>query len=170
MSRSSVLFLCVHNTARSQMAEAFLNDLCWGSLVAKSGGVTAGELNPLAVEVMREVGIDISKNETKRVFDFYRSGERFDYVIALCDEVRGERCPIVPGVTKRIDWGFEDPAAVKGSPEERLAAMRAVRDQIRARIEQWCTEVSYGFEAEEALSHRSSFESAQSALSRNHPR
>jgi len=141
MARSQVLFLCIHNTARSQMAEAFLNSLCRGSLVAKSGGVTAGDLNPLAVEVMREVGIDISKNQTKKVFDFYRAGERFDYVIALCDELHGERCPIMPGVMKRIDWGFEDPAAVEGRYEERLATMRATRDQIRARIEQWCAEI-----------------------------
>lgn len=140
MARSSVLFLCVHNTARSQMAEAFLNDQCKGSVVAKSAGVTAGDLNPLAVEVMREVGIDISKNQTKKVIDFYRSGERFDYVIALCDELHGERCPVVPGVAKRIDWGFEDPAAVEGRYEERLIAMRATRDKIRARIEEWCAQ------------------------------
>lgn len=141
MARSKVLFLCVHNTARSQMAEAFLNRMCQDTLIAQSAGVTAGELNRIAVEAMREVDIDISKNLTKKVFDFYRAGERFEYVIALCDEVHGERCPIVPGVSKRLDWAFEDPAAAEGRYEERLAAMRTVRDQIRERIEQWCAEV-----------------------------
>ena len=148
---SRVLFVCVHNTARSQMAEAFLNSMCQGTLLAKSAGVTAGELNPLAIEVMREVGIDISRNATKEVFTFFRSGERFDYVIGLCDEVHGERCPILPSVSKRIDWNFEDPAAVEGSRDQCLAVMRTVRDQIRARIEQWCTQVCAGRETVGAL-------------------
>ena len=140
-SLSRVLFVCGHNSARSQMAESFLNNMCQGSMEAKSAGVSVRELNPLAIEVMREVGIDISNNLTKEVFAFYRSGERFDAVIGLCDEVHGERCPIFPGVSRRIDWNFEDPAAVEGPREEQLAAMRSSRDQIRARIEEWCAEV-----------------------------
>jgi arsenate reductase len=126
------------------MAEAFLNDMCLGSLEAKSAGISSGELNPLAVEAMREVGVDISTKTTKQVFDLYRRGERFNYVIALCDQVTGERCPIFPGITKRIDWSFEDPAAMEGTREERLGAMRTVRDQIRARLSQWCAEVCAG--------------------------
>ena len=136
-----VLFICGHNSARSQIAEAFANRMCEGRLVAKSAGVDVRELNPLAIEVMREVGIDISQNTTKEVFAFYRSGERFAAVIGLCNEVRGERCPIFPGVSARLDWNFEDPAAVEGSHEERLAAMRSCRDQIRAQIDDWCQSV-----------------------------
>lgn len=141
MQQLNVLFLCVHNTARSQMAEALLNALCPDFFRAYSAGVTPGELNPLAIEAMREIGIDISNNRTKAVFDLYRQGIPFQYVVALCDEARGERCPVLPGAAKRIDWPFEDPAAVHGPREQQLATMRAVRDAIRNRISAWCKEV-----------------------------
>ncbi len=89
-----VLFVCIHNSARSQMAEAFLNQECSPQITAQSAGLEPGQLNPLVVEVMSEVGIDISKNQTKSVARFFESGEPFDWVITVCDETSAERCPV----------------------------------------------------------------------------
>jgi arsenate reductase len=139
--KQKVLFTCVHNSARSQMAEAFLKEICGDYFEANSAGLELGKLNPLAVEAMREIGIDISQNQTKSVFDIFKSGELFAYVITVCDEGSAERCPIFPGMTKRLHWSFPDPAGLVGSGEERLAGTRKIRDQIRARIEMWCDEI-----------------------------
>ena len=105
-NRKRVLFVCVHNSARSQIAEAFLNTLAGDRFEAVSAGLEPGTLNPLAVEVMKEVGIDISKNRTKSVFDLYAAGALFSYVIAVCDAEAAQRCPIFPGITKTIVWSF----------------------------------------------------------------
>jgi arsenate reductase len=139
--KKKILFICVHNSARSQMAEAFLNLICSDHFEAQSAGLEPGKLNPLAVEVMREVGIDISKNKTQSVFDVFKSGQFFPYVITVCDETSSEKCPIFPGVTKRLHWSFPDPAALTGSHQERLNGTRAIRDEIRARIQAWCDEM-----------------------------
>ncbi len=139
--KQKVLFICVHNSARSQMAEAFLNDICGDHFEAHSAGLEPGTLNPMAVEAMREIGIDISQNQTQAVFDVFKSGELFAYVITVCDETSAESCPIFPGVTTRLHWSFPDPAALEGTREERLAGTREIRDQIRERIEMWCDEM-----------------------------
>ena len=123
------------------MAEAFLNDICGDHFEAHSAGLEPGTLNPLALETMREIGIDISRKGTQSVFDVFRSGELFAYVITVCDETSAERCPIFPGVTTRLHWSFPDPAALTGTREERLAGTREIRDQIRERIEMWCDEM-----------------------------
>ena len=123
------------------MAEAFLNDICGDHFEAHSAGLEPGTLNPLAVEAMRETGIDISQNQTQSVFDVFKSGELFAYVITVCDETSAESCPIFPGVTTRLHWSFPDPAALEGTREERLAGTREIRDQIRERIEMWCDEM-----------------------------
>ena len=123
------------------MAEALLNDICDDHFEAHSAGLEPGTLNPLAVETMREIGIDISRTGTQSVFDVFRSGELFAYVITVCDETSAERCPIFPGVTTRLHWSFPDPAALTGTREERLAGTREIRDQIRERIEMWCDEM-----------------------------
>jgi len=136
--KQKVLFMCVHNSARSQMAEAFLNEICGDYFEAHSAGLDPGRLNPLAVEAMREIGMDISQNQTQSVFDVFKSGELFAYVITVCDESSAERCPIFPGVAKRLHWSFPDPAALSGTRDECLAGTRKIRDQIRARIEMWC--------------------------------
>jgi arsenate reductase len=141
MMKKRVLFVCVHNSARSQMAEAWLNHLCGKSFAAESAGLEPGKLNPLAVAVMREVGIDISCKKTRGVIDVFKSGQIFAYVVTVCDETNAERCPIFPGVTTRLHWAFPDPAAVTGTDAERLAKVRVIRDQIRARIEAWCAEM-----------------------------
>ena len=139
--RKRVLFVCIHNSARSQMAEAFLNQICGKEFEAHSAGIEPGKLNPNVVEVMREVGIDISGNSTKAVMDFIKSGQMFSHVITVCDEASAERCPIFPGVTTRLHWGFPDPSSFKGSREEVLAKTREVRDAIKRKIEAWCAEV-----------------------------
>ena len=135
--RARVLFLCVHNSARSQMAEAFANARFSDRLIAESAGLEAGTLNPLAVEAMRERGIDISQKQTRRVFDLFTAGRLFDYVVTVCDESNAERCPIFPGVTQRMHWSFPDPGALVGSEEDRLAQTREIRDAIEARVTEW---------------------------------
>jgi len=123
------------------MAEAFLNLACPDYFEAHSAGLEPGTLNPLAVEAMAEIRIDISKKKTQAVFDVFKSGELFPYVITVCDESSAEKCPIFPGVTKRLHWSFPDPAALTGSHKERLEGTGKIRDQIRARIEAWCEEM-----------------------------
>jgi arsenate reductase len=138
--KQKVLFVCIHNSARSQMAEAFVNAICGQRFEAQSAGLEPGKLNPVVVEAMREVGIDISGNATKAVGDFLKAGESFSYVITVCDETSAERCPIFPGLTRRLHWGFPDPSAFQGTAAEKLAGTRQVRDAIRAKIEGWWAE------------------------------
>ena len=136
MKKKRVLFVCVHNSARSQMAEAFLNNLARDKFEALSAGLEPGELNPLAVEVMREVGIDISRNKTKSAFELYQRGELFSYVITVCDAKAAERCPNFPGLlTKTINWSIDDPASFTGTLEEKVEKTRRVRDAIKAKVE-----------------------------------
>lgn len=117
--------------------------MCGTKVEAYSAGITAGELNLAAVAAMAELGIDISEHKPEAVFDLYKKGETFQYVISLCDEAAGERCPTVPGFAKRIDWSFEDPALLADAlpPQERMARMRMVRDDIKRAISEWCTEI-----------------------------
>ena len=122
--KNKVLFICIHNSARSQMAEAFLNNICSDQFEAHSAGIEPGKLNPIVVEAMQEIGIDISRKGTQAVFDVYKSGQTFSYVITVCDEASAERCPIYPGVTTRLHWSFPDPSAIAGSHEEKLARTR----------------------------------------------
>lgn len=135
MEKIKVLFVCVHNSARSQMAEAFLNQLAGDSFYAESAGLEPGNLNPLVVEVMKEINIDISKNETKSVFDFFKQGRLYHFVISVCDAASAERCPVFPGLTKRIGWSFEDPSSFTGTHEEKIEKTRKVRDSIKAEVE-----------------------------------
>jgi len=130
MRRKNVLFVCIHNSARSQMAEALLNEVCGEEFQAYSAGLEPGKLNPIVVKAMGELGIDISRNETKAVFDMVKSGKSFAYVITVCDEASAERCPIFPGVTSRLHWSFTDPSSFHGTEEEKLAKTREVRDSI----------------------------------------
>jgi arsenate reductase len=123
------------------MAEAFLNQICGDEFEAHSAGLEPGKLNPIVIEAMQEVGIDISGNKTKAVFDYIKSGKMFAYVITVCDETSAERCPIFAGITKRLHWSFPDPSSFQGTPEEKLAKTREVRDAIKSKIEEWCAEV-----------------------------
>jgi arsenate reductase len=139
--KSNVLFICIHNSARSQMAEAWLNRICGDFFAAESAGLEPGALNPLVIEAMEEVGIDISQKETRAVFDVFKAGKLFSYVITVCDETSAEKCPIFPGVTKRLHWSFPDPSILVGSREQKLVEVRKIRDEIHDKIESWCEEV-----------------------------
>jgi len=138
MEKTKVLFVCVHNAARSQMAEAFMNHLCGDSYEAESAGLEPTEVNPLVIEATKEAGIDISGNMSKSVFNFFKEGRLYGFVITVCDETNAERCPIFPGITAKLHWSFEDPAAFTGSSEERLAKIRTLRDSIKARVLEFC--------------------------------
>ena len=138
--KKKVLFICVHNSARSQMAAALLNKRCGEYFEAQSAGLEPGKLSPLAVEVLREMEIDISKNKTQAVFDVFKSGELFAYVVAVCDESEAAGCPIFPGVTTRLHWSFPDPSKFPGSLEEKLEQTRKVRDKIEKQIRRFCAE------------------------------
>jgi arsenate reductase len=139
--KKKVLFICIHNSARSQMAEAFLHDICGAQFEAHSAGLEPGKLNPIVVQAMQEIGIDISHKQTKAVFDMGKPGKNFAYVVTVCDEASAERCPIFPGETTRLHWSFPDPSALQGTYDEKLAHTRQIRDTIKAKIEEWCAEV-----------------------------
>ncbi len=141
MKKKKILFICVHNSARSQMAEALLNRICGDEFEAQSAGFEPGVLNPNVVEVMREVGIDLSRKKTQAVFDVYKSGQLFSHVITVCSESEAAGCPVFPGVTHRLHWPFDDPSCFEGDRETKLEKTRQVRDAIKAKIEEWCAEV-----------------------------
>src|SRR5579872_5735295 len=126
----SILFVCIHNSARSQMAEAFLNKYGGDRFEPESAGIEPGAMNPNVVTVMREIGIDLSQKATRGVFDLFRQNRSYDAVITVCDKEAAELCPIFPGKGKRIPWSFKDPSAFKGAQEEILQHTRAVRDEI----------------------------------------
>ncbi len=130
MDKKTVLFLCTHNSCRSQIAEGFLNSLYANSYKAYSAGVEKTKVNSYAVEVMKEIGIDLSKHYSKTVQEF--KGENFDLVVTVCDSAR-ETCPFFPG-KKVIHKSFEDPSSVEGSVEEILSAFRKTRDEIKSWI------------------------------------
>jgi arsenate reductase len=132
--KKRVLMLCTGNSARSQMAEGLLRRIAGDRYEVFSAGVAPSHVRPEAIEVMSELGIDLSTHRSKSVDEF--AGQRFDYVITVCDNA-AENCPVFPGSTKRIHWSFDDPAGVTGSQEDRLAAFRHSRDEIRKRLEQF---------------------------------
>jgi arsenate reductase (thioredoxin) len=139
MSQARVLFLCTGNSARSQMAEAFLRKYAGDRFEVHSAGLEPKGLNPLTVKVMNEVGIDVSSQESKGV-DTYLGKLLFQYLITVCDDA-DKNCPTVwPGVNKRMHWSFRDPAAFEGTEEDKLAKFREVRDLIEKKIQEWLPE------------------------------
>lgn len=126
-----ILFVCIHNSARSQMAEAFANKDGEGDVIAESAGFDPTGLNPLAIEVMEEIGVDITTHTDDSVFELFQQGKRYNYIVTVCDEGAAQKCPIFPGVTHRIHWSFEDPASFEGTQEEKLERTRKVRDAIK---------------------------------------
>jgi arsenate reductase len=136
-----ILFVCVHNSARSQMAEAYLRRFSTKAEAVESAGLDPTSINPLVVRVMAEDGIDLSGAGTQRLFDLFREGRLYDYVITVCRESLEGQCPVFPGVVRRLHMPFDDPAAVTGSPEEQLAQVRTIRDQIRQAMEALAREI-----------------------------
>jgi arsenate reductase len=134
MSKQRVLFLCTHNSARSQMAEGFLRVLAGDRFEVASAGTEATEVHPRAVTAMAEVGIDLSRHASKTLDPFV--GQPWDFVITVCDDAN-EACPVFPAAAKRLHWSFPDPSRASGTNEEKLAVFRSVRDAIKRRIEEW---------------------------------
>lgn len=130
----SVLFLCVHNSARSQMAEGLLRARAGDRFEAFSAGNEATEVRPLAIKAMAELGIDISDQWSKATASL--GGQRFDYVITVCDDAK-EACPYYANAAHQVHWGFDDPSAATGTEDERLQVFRRVRDEISARIDEF---------------------------------
>jgi arsenate reductase (thioredoxin) len=130
--KAKVLFLCTHNSARSQMAEGLLRHLAGDRFEAHSAGTEATHIRPLAIRAMDEIGVDISGQESKTLERYL--GKPFDYVITVCDDAN-EACPFFPGATNRLHWSLPDPSAAKGSEEERLEVFRSVRDALRDRVQ-----------------------------------
>ena len=129
-----VLFVCIHNSARSQMAEELLRKYGTEEFEVQSAGFEPAELNPLAIEVLKEEDINIADKKTNSVFELFKAGKTFNYVITVCDEGNAQRCPVFPGLNYRIHWSFEDPSSFTGSDEEKLEKTRAVKEQIKKEV------------------------------------
>jgi arsenate reductase len=134
MNKQRVLFLCTHNSARSQMAEGFLRTLAPERFDVASAGTEATRVHPLASRAMAEVGVDLSRHTSKTLEQFL--GDRWDYVITVCDSAN-KKCPIFPIQSHRLHWSFEDPSQATGTDEQRLEVFRQVRDQIRKQLTDW---------------------------------
>jgi len=135
-----VLFVCTHNSARSQMAEAYLKKFAGDRFEVESAGLEAGNLNPYVVRALREEGIDISGHPTQDVFALLKKGRFYNFVIAVCSKEAADRCPIFPGRAKRMVWFYPDPSTFTGSDDEIMAQVRQVRDAIRERVHQFAQE------------------------------
>lgn len=141
MTKQKILFVCIRNSARSVMAEAFVNQLCREHYEAQSAGIEPGELNPIVTTVMAEIGIDVSGHQPRAVAGVIKKGQQFAYVITLCNETSAERCPIIPGAATHLHWGFPDPSVLPGTQEEKTAATRVIRDHIKEQVETFCISV-----------------------------
>jgi arsenate reductase len=137
MEKKKVLFVCIHNSARSQMAEELLRKLSGDRFEVESAGLEPGKLNPIIIEALKEEGIDITGKPTKTVFDLFKSGKFYSYVITVCDEASAERCPIFPGLCQRFHWSFTDPSKFQGTDQEKLAKVREVKEEIRGALKEW---------------------------------
>jgi arsenate reductase len=130
-----VLFICVHNSARSQMAEEYLRRAAGDLFEVESAGLDPGTLNPYVVEVLAEDGIDISGKETRAVLDLYKAGHAYTYVITVCNREAEEKCPAFPGPVHRLSWPFPDPSAFEGAHQEILNRTRQIRDRVKATVD-----------------------------------
>ncbi len=137
MAKKKFLFVCIHNSARSQMAEELLRQIAGDRFETESAGLEPGNLNPFAIEVLKEKGIDITGKKTKKAADLAAQGKKYDYVVTVCDEGNAGRCPAFPGHAQKLHWSFPDPSSLAGTYEERLAKTRAVRDKIEKAIRAW---------------------------------
>lgn len=137
MHKIRVLFICVHNSGRSQMAEAILRKFGGDHFEVESAGLEPKTINPLVLEVMRESGYDLSDQRSDSAFEFFKEGRLYDYVITVCDKEIDQKCPIFPGVRKRLNWPFKDPEGLEGSHIEKLEGTRKIKDAITSKIEEW---------------------------------
>jgi arsenate reductase len=135
--KTRVLFICIHNSGRSQMAETFLKAIGGDWFEVESAGLEPKPVNPYVIEVMEEVGYDLSENTSDSMMHFFKEGRLYDYVITVCDESVENKCPIFPGIVRRFHWPFPDPQKVTGTKNEKLKKIRAIRDDIKRHIESW---------------------------------
>lgn len=135
--KKKIIFVCIHNSARSQMAEAYVKDMAGERFETFSAGLEPGKLNPVVVEVMKREGIDISGNSTNSVNEYLDKQIKFDYVVTVCDETSAERCPYFPGQGTRLHWGFKDPSSLGGSDEDKIQQTIEIRDQIKEQVSQF---------------------------------
>jgi arsenate reductase (thioredoxin) len=132
-----VLFVCSQNSGRSQIAEELLRRLAGERFAVESAGLKPGVLNPVVVQALKEIGIDISRKKTQDVFHLAQQKKTYDFVITVCDESQAESCPSFPGKHARIHWNFPDPASFSGTPEDKLQKTRDLRDRIKSTIQDW---------------------------------
>jgi arsenate reductase (thioredoxin) len=143
MGKIRVLFVCVYNSFRSQIAETFLNTEYGDMFFAESAGLMTKEINPLAIHVMSEIDLDISKNSSDSVFEFYKQGRLYHHVITVCSREAEKKCPVFPGIQRRLNWELPDPEEFEGTTEEKLEKARQLRDQIRNRVRGFVIEVTH---------------------------
>lgn len=142
--RKRILFVCVHNAARSQMAEAYCEHYGGDSFIAESAGLEPGDINPYVVRAMQEKGIDISCKKSDLIDDFLAEGRKYDYLVTVCSESEAESCPMFPGMDKddRLHWSFANPSNFVGTDDEIMAQVREVREQIAAKIQEFLAAAS----------------------------
>ncbi len=138
--RKKILFVCIHNSARSQMAEAYIEKFANDRFESYSAGIEPGKLNPVVVEALKLDGIDISGNTTNSVDEYIDGHIQFDYSVTVCDETSAEKCPYFPGQGKRLHWGFADPSSLAGDVDDKLKMTIEIRNQIKIRIKQFLEE------------------------------
>jgi len=153
--KTRILTVCIHNSARSQMAEELLRRELGDTAEVVSAGIEPGSLNPAVVELLKEDGIDISGKPTRSVFDLQASGAAFDYVIAVCDPEAAEKCPIFPAEKRRLHWPFPDPSRATGTMAEKIANIRPIRDQIHAKVMEFCEELGRSTRSQRESDRRS---------------
>jgi len=135
-----VLFVCEHNSARSQMAEVFLKNLGGNAFEVESGGIEAGIINPLVIEVMQERGYDLQEKTTQTTLNLLKQDKSYDIIITVCSKKASEQCPIFPGRALRMNWPFDDPSKIEGDKDAKLIAIRRIRDQIEGKIKEFIQE------------------------------
>ncbi|MFW5768845.1 MAG: arsenate reductase ArsC [Spirochaetota bacterium] len=132
-----VLFVCVHNSARSQMAEEYLKKYGGEKFHVESAGLEPGAINPYVIRALAEEGIDITGKQTRSVFDLYKAGKIYTYIITVCSREAEENCPIFPGISERQNWPFPDPSGLSGSDEEIMTEVRKIRETIKERVKEF---------------------------------
>ncbi len=142
-----VLFICVHNSARSQIAEAYLKELGGDDFKVESAGFEPTEINTMVVKAMKEEGFDLSGKTTQSAFDLFKQGRMYTYVITVCDESVDGQCPLFPGMTHRLHLPFADPGKVEGTEEEKMVHVREIRDKIKAAVAEFVDWIRAGGES-----------------------
>lgn len=140
--KTKVLFLCVHNSGRSQIAEEYLKRIGGSNFEVESAGLQPTDINPFVLEVMKEDGFDLSEKKTQSAWELFKAGRMFRYVITVCDRAHEEECPLFPRPFLQLNWPFPDPRSFTGTEDERIQKTRQLRDSIKARVEQFVADLS----------------------------